>query len=154
MFPLPVRIWRRIGRWRQSIARERVALKIVALTLHRLLGWVVLALALFRFDSFIFLFGQTITDTAIELRLLRLLRRRVIFIYVGSDVRPPYMDGTGSLADGAVPDPRSLAKMSRRIRARVAQHERFADYIVNAPATAQFNSRRYINWFEMGFPGI
>ena len=46
-----------------------------------------------RYDAFVFLYGETITNTGFELTLLRWLGKRTVVVFVGSDARPPYIDG-------------------------------------------------------------
>ncbi|MEO8385185.1 MAG: hypothetical protein ABI583_08085 [Betaproteobacteria bacterium] len=125
---------------------------MVLVFLHNLWGWFVLARALFGFDAFFFLYGQTITNSRLELWLLKRAYKRIVFIYVGSDSRPPFIDGGRfPLSDGA-PDIALVNVLARQCKRRIRLHEKFADYLVNAPATAQFHERKFINWFAMGIP--
>jgi glycosyltransferase involved in cell wall biosynthesis len=107
--------------------------------------------ALARFDAFVFLFGKTITGSAIEARLYRLLRKRVVMIYCGSDARPPYVDGPTCNHFGAARVGKIL-QLSRRISTRIHLHERSGFICVNSPFTAQFHRKPFINWFKMGIP--
>ncbi|MGL4525513.1 MAG: hypothetical protein ACRCUC_00915, partial [Aestuariivirga sp.] len=150
--PAIVAIWQRIGQWRQNTPRSNIVLKALLVILHWLWAWPVLALALRRCEAFIFLYGRSITGTRLELLLIKALRRRIIVICLGSDARPPYMDGSRRSADGRLPTPRRLARLSRQLKHQMRLHEAHADYIVNAPSTSQFQTRRYIDWFAMGLP--
>lgn len=151
---LLLRVWQWLGAARNRLTRQQFIRKVLAVVSHNLWGWLPFMAALFRFDAFIFLFGQTFTNTALELWLLRRLRRKIVFIYLGSDARPPYMDGgrfAGQVED-PLPSPQLLHKLVQNCKRQIRCHEHYANYIVNAPATAQFFQQRYINWFAMGLP--
>ena len=149
-----VRVWQRIGAARMATTRGRLLRKILLVAAHSIWGWLVLLRVIARYDVFIFLYGQTITNSAFELWLLKRLGRKIIFVYVGSDSRPPYMDGglfPGSVTD-QLPSAATLLRAVRRCKRRIQLHERYADYLVNSPSTAHFHERPYINWFALGIP--
>lgn len=149
-----VRVWQRIGALRSATARARLPLKAFLVAAHKLWSWLVLARVIVSFDAYIFLFGQTITNTAFELWLLRRLGRKIVFVYVGSDSRPPYMDGGRfpGMAGDDLPSVAMLRNAVRRCKRKIRMQERYADYVVNSPATAHFHERPYINWFALGLP--
>lgn len=115
-------------------------------------SWVVLLASLYRYDAFIFLSGSTITNTEFELWLLRGLKKRIIFTYVGSDARPAYMDG--ALSAGADASTKQIYQMVKRQKKLIAMHERYANEIVSAHSICHFSSRRLVNWFEIGLPRL
>ncbi len=149
-----VRFWQFLGAWRSRLTKANFFLKPCSVFFHNLWGFCVLLWALCKFDSFIFLYGLTLTNTKLELFLLRAFRRKIIFIYVGSDSRPSYMDG--GLFSGAVCDPipsaADIYRWSRFVRNRVATQEKYADFVVCSPASAQYLTRPFIDWFAMGIP--
>lgn len=152
--PWLLRMWQRLGAARAATRRENLLRKLLLVAAHDLWGWLVLARVLFRFDAFLFVYGQTITNSHFELWLLKKLGKKLIFIYVGSDSRPPYIDGgsfPGEVTD-AIPRPEALLAVTRRCKRRLRLHETYGDYLVNSPATAHFHQRPYINWFAMGIP--
>lgn len=151
-----LQVWQRLGSARLSTSHAQLVRKIFLVATHSLWGWLILARALFQFDAFLFIFGQTITNSHFELWLLRRLGKRVVFIYVGSDARPPYMDGglfPGTVKD-ELPTRVLLHALTRKRKRRIQLHERYADYLVNSPATAHFHERPFINWFSMGLPKV
>lgn len=150
--PAVFRFWQQLGRKRMQTPRNRLLLKTLYVLLHRMLGFLLLPWAILNFHAFIFIFGQTLTDSVLELRLLKLLKRKIIFVYVGSDARPPYMDGGRFPTGVQMPHAKMLRKLSFQRKALIAQHEKYADYIVNSPFSAQFQEKRFINWFAMGVP--
>lgn len=149
-----VRTWQRIGAARSATTRDHLLRKSLLVAAHDLWGWLVLLRVITRFDAFIFIYGQTITNSAFELWLLRRLGRKIVFVYTGSDSRPPYMDGglfPGLVADD-LPSPATLLSTVRRCKRKLRLHERYADYLVNSPSTAHFHERPCINWFALGIP--
>jgi glycosyltransferase involved in cell wall biosynthesis len=148
------RTWQRIGAARTATTRDHLLHKLLLVAAHDLWGWLVLLRVITRFDAFIFIYGQTITNSTFELWLLRRLGRKIIFVYAGSDSRPPYMDGGSfpGLALDDLPSAALLLSSTRRCKHKIRTHERYADYLVNSPATAHFHERPYINWFALGIP--
>jgi len=143
--------WARAGRWRQALPRSQAVRKAFAFALQHLLGWAVLAWAVRRYDAFVFLYGETITNTALELGLLRRLGKRTVVVFVGSDSRPPYIDGGWFPADRPF-DSDAAARAARRQRAKVRRLEAGASVCVNAPATGHFHARRFVHWLALGIP--
>jgi hypothetical protein len=144
--------WQWAGEKRQAASAKTKLQKIFFVILHKLIGFLVLPWALWKFDAFIFLFAQTITDSFIELKLLKLFKKRLIFVYLGSDVRPPYMDG-GRFPEGTpLPDANSLRALTQEKKSLVRRQESFADFVVNSPFCAQFQEKHFVNWFMMGIP--
>ena len=76
---------------------------------------------------------------------------RIITMYLGSDSRPPVMNGVWTNVDGDV-DWRGLEVATRRMARRVCRAERWSDVVVCNPASAQFLSRPFVNAFMVGFP--
>ena len=149
-----IRIWQKIGNKRIKTPRNHLLRKSLIVTAHNLWGYIILLSAIKNFDAFIFLFGQTITNTQAELWILKHLKKKIIFIYLGSDSRPPYMDG-GHFAGAAeypLPSASALRRVVLRSKRKIRLHEKYADYLINSPATAHFHERKYINWFAMGIP--
>ena len=149
--PAVARLWARLGsRYDRSQSRAR-PLRILAWLPWRAWSVLVWLWALARYDAFIFLFGRTITGSAIEARLYRMLGKRVVMVYCGSDVRPPYIDGPAVNRFGLSGAAR-LERLARRISASVRRHERAGFICVNSPFTAQFQTQPFVNWFAMGIP--
>lgn len=118
-------------------------------------GWIVLwefrlaLVALFiwavpRHDAFIFGFRTSFFRLR-TLRLLRRLGKKVIFVFNGSDARPPYIDGAdmdpanGRSIDGCI----RLARVKKR---EIAQIERWSNTVVSHAL--------YLHLFERPAAGI
>lgn len=147
-----IRVWQRIGGRRAATPARQLLRKIFYVLLHRTWGSVVFLWSVFRYDAYIFLYGRTLTDLRVELFLLKALGKKVVFVNVGSDIRPPYMDGSVCPSTDKSPDFLKLARLVSRLKKRMAVHERYADYIVSQSSNAHFYERPFINWFSMGVP--
>ena len=147
----PANWWQASGAWRRRLSARQPLRKAMAVLLHGAMSWLVLAWAARRFDAFVFLYGRTITNTALELRLLRRLGKRAIVVFVGSDARPAYSDGGAFPATGPF-DAAAAARAAARQRRQVQRLERHASVIVSARTTAQFLTRPFVNWFALGIP--
>lgn len=149
-------LWRKIGAVRNSTPSNRLIKKIVVISLHNLCGFFLLLRVVCNFDAFIFVFGRTFSNTSFDLWLIKKLKKKIIFIYVGSEARPPYLDGARfpGCASAVSPPVKRLFRSVLATKRRVRLHEKYADYIVNAPGTAQFQEKPYINWFDIGIPRV
>ncbi len=142
-----VRAWKWAGTRLREIPMRQLPLKLLAYVWHLALGWSVLCWALFRYDAFVFLYGRTLTNTRLELWVMRALRKPVVVIFLGSDARPSYINGAWPTSTAA-----ALHRDVRRQKRKLRWLERLATACVNAPGTAHFHERPVINWFALGFP--
>ena len=146
-----IRVWLRLRAFNQRTSRSQIIRKLFFVLSSRLCSILALIWCLQRFDAFIFIFGHTITNTRLELWLMRVLRKRIIFLYLGSDARPPYINGA-AFPDGCPADADKAKAITARIKRRLKSQENYADACVNSPTTAQFQEKPFINWFEIGLP--
>ncbi|MFT3956836.1 MAG: hypothetical protein QM722_21355 [Piscinibacter sp.] len=146
-----VRWWTHWGTRRAALPASRPLAKGFAFAMQQALGWAVLAWALPRYDAFVFLYGETITNTGLELLLLRWWGKRTLVVFVGSDARPPYIDGGWFPADRPF-DPQAVRRAAARQQRKVTRLERQVSLCVNALATAHFHRRRFVDWFALGIP--
>lgn len=106
--------------------------------------------SLCKYDVFIFLYDRSFFLT-LDLAILKMLRKKVIVVCMGSDIRPAYMDGLFIQNIG----PKSvrnthIRSMIQFLSIRVS--ELFADAIISSPTISQFQRREYIEWLSMGIP--
>jgi hypothetical protein len=106
--------------------------------------------ALPRFDVFVFAFGSTFAN-GYDLRLLRFAGKRVISVFSGSDIRPPYIDGAALRGTGR-PDMDTLLALVRRRYSRAKRAERSSNVVVSHPLYAQFLSRPFVHFMAIGVP--
>jgi hypothetical protein len=103
-----------------------------------------------RHDVYIFSGGTTFLGLW-DLPVLKLLRKRVVVVFHGTDSRPPFISGALAGVDGDVDVPalvRETAAMKRRLR----RIERYADLIVNHCMSSQLHERSIVNWLSVGIP--
>jgi hypothetical protein len=147
--PRLVRIARRLAaeiRARRSQAvRVRLYKAARRLCLVAMLVW-----AIFRYDAFVFSFGQNLL-TAREMPLLRRLGKRIVFVFHGSDARPPYIDGVRMGPGQAMPI-RDCVALTRAMKASMGRIERGAHAVVAQPAFSHFFERPVVNFFAVGVP--
>jgi hypothetical protein len=102
------------------------------------------------FDIVVYNHGESITGKPREFRLMRMLGKKLVFVFHGSDVRPAYLNGAiwqrGGVGLGAI---RKLVKYQKRI---VRDAEKFADLIVCWSGITHFFSRRVVLHEHIGFP--
>jgi hypothetical protein len=120
-----------------------------------LLAFAYFVTTLFRYDVFIFGACNSLLRANLDLPLLRLFRKVVIMNMMhGSDMRPPYIDGSYQSRDGTcLPTPKFLASTAAQKTQRIRYIERYASYVVGAPfSSSQFSTRRLINVLALGLP--
>ncbi|HYN68595.1 MAG TPA: hypothetical protein VEX41_00095 [Candidatus Eisenbacteria bacterium] len=118
----------------------------IARLLHRLL---VLAYALLRCDIFI-LNGYGFFR-ARELVLLRMLRKKVVWVFTGSDHRPPYLNARAVRASW----PQTVAPLIRDtawLRRRIRLIEGSKAIIIAHSASAQLHARPFVQFLAVGIP--
>ena len=125
--------------------------RAIGVAARRLECWLDAAHLATRFDVLVFGFGKTPTDTELELRLYRLLRRRLVFVFHGSDARPPYLDAVRVPPDEE-PDWDKLRAATQRMQRRLARVERRADVILAYPAITHFLTREITDWYHLEKP--
>lgn len=127
--------------------------------LIKVLGWVaeitvrflVLVYATIRCDVFVFSgFGSFLWFH--ELFLLRLFRKKIIVVFLGSDARPPYFSGRHLDDAGQYASSAQAFKEARSMYKKIQRLEKFADVIINHTATAQFFCRPFVRFAAVGMP--
>lgn len=104
--------------------------------------------ALAKCDTFIFGANHTFYRLY-DLPILRFFNKKIIFVYFGSDSRPPYMNGVEVLEDSSI---ESIIHKAKKLKRKIEYIEKYADYIINSPTSGQFHEKKYINWFAIGMP--
>ncbi|GIV33634.1 MAG: hypothetical protein KatS3mg031_1169 [Chitinophagales bacterium] len=115
---------------------------------------VIFVWALLHHDVFIFGFASTFffyVDTFI----LRLAGKQIIYVFNGSDARPPYIDGSAHKRALRLRKPLQmlfLLLQTMRIKTRVFLIEHLAHRVIIWPGGAQFLTRRAISGITIGVP--
>jgi hypothetical protein len=141
----------RLLRWvarRRSSARGPVG-ALWLLVQGVLAAWVFVS-AVPRHDAFILCAHNRMFMT-VAYPLLRIAGKRVITVFLGSDVRPPYINAKSVGLVGPV-DAHALRSEVQRVRSRLKIAERWSHHVVNHPPSAQFATRRFVDFLTLGIP--
>lgn len=112
---------------------------------------VLLPFIICRYDVIIFGFGLTFTNTSLELWLYKKMGIKIIFVFNGSDSRPPYIDGS-FMYKGSPYTLESVRKLTSAQKKKIERIDHFADIVINAIPQAHFHSRSFINVLILGLP--
>ncbi len=125
----------------------------------RQLGWIAqiciralaLIYALVRCDVFIFSgFGSFFRFY--ELPLIKLMGKKIIVIYLGSDARPPIFSGRHLDDAGGYVVPVTALVEAKRMLRQIRRVEKHASLIINHTATAQLFNHSFIRFMAVGMP--
>jgi len=150
----PTSVWIRAALWAERGSRAARGgpgvLRVPWRGMRLLTRIALLAWSLWRFDAFIFGFGNTLLSGH-DLPLLRLLRKRLIFVFNGSDARPPYIDGADMAASRGMTVDECIRLAARR-KAHIRRIEQYADAIVSLPTFSHFFERPVVDYLKVGAP--
>ncbi|MEX2399615.1 MAG: hypothetical protein WD423_02515, partial [Rhodothermales bacterium] len=135
------------GRWQTP--RRRFARRACWFALAHMSRAILFTQMLVRHDVFVF-GGQSLYDSLRDLRVLRFFGKRIVFVFLGSDSRPAYLNGKYA-AEGPI-DARGLIERTRRTKERIRIVERYADVIVSNPLSSQLHERPFVPFTVLGFP--
>jgi len=102
---------------------------------------------LFKFDVIIYSLNSTLLSF-LELPIYKLFNKKIIYVYLGSDSRPPYLNGRFVNSGNY----NSTYKRSIKKKKIIKKVEKYADYIIDYPPQAHFHERNFISGLTVGFP--
>jgi glycosyltransferase involved in cell wall biosynthesis len=102
--------------------------------------------AMFEYDVFILGFMNTFFRYY-ELPILKIFGKKIIYVFFGSDSRPPYINKR-NLESFPIKNIRMVCKQKAAIR----KIERYADIIINHPPSSHLHERKFIPFMRIGFP--
>jgi len=148
---LSVTIW--VKEYIEKNQSERLISFILRLV-YRLLLAIWFIFSLFRYEVFIFGFGQSLLPRNLDLPLLQFFGKRVISnLGHGAEARPPYIDGAYQSFDGEPIALNDLYVKSHKIKKLVSFHLKYANVVIGAPlSSTMFANQRFINSFYIGLP--
>ena len=116
-------------------------------------GPLLLPWAFLEHDWFIFTFGTSLLPWHWDVPLLRWGGKRVLFIFHGSDSRPPYLDAGGVWKSPGIRRTLSeTAGLTKSRKALVRRIDCYADWVVDNPFSAHFHERKILSWYAIGMP--
>jgi hypothetical protein len=106
-----------------------------------------------RYSAVIYLGPDTLLRGGRDRRWLTRRGVRTVTVFLGSEARPPYLDGAFARGESTA-ELESVRQRTHVHKNRVRQAEQDSTYVVNHPGTGQFQSRPYLDWTVLGFPSI
>jgi len=114
------------------------------------LGALLLLWTAARYDVFIFGFGTSFL-LLYDLPFLKWLGKKIIFVFLGSDARPLYLNGM-FVGTGDRPNVERCRRATRAVKRRIATIERYADVIISLPTYGLFHEKPFVLHGIIGFP--
>jgi hypothetical protein len=147
----------RLIRWLQGKRSELPRNSVIGLSLlslQALLKTLLLCSAVVKYDIFIMGFGSSFFSSFLahyDLLILRLLKKKTICVFHGSDTRPPYIDGAIMLPTTtySIDD---CIRLTEKRKKRFRTIDRFASTIVNSAAAGHFHERVFVSFMRLGLP--
>lgn len=106
--------------------------------------------ALFTHDVFIFGFNASFL-CYFDLPIMKLFGKKIIYVFHGSDARPPYING-GMVNRVRPMSMRTLRMLTWLIKFNMKIVETFADTVINFAPVVQFNEKKVISGLIIGLP--
>lgn len=138
-----------VGKRCASAPSNPIFLKLFWFFLFQIIKIPLFIFCLFKFDVFIFSFKTTFFYNQLDIPILSFFNKRLIFPFLGSDSRPPYINGS-VLSNTDNID--LIIKLTKRQKKAIKKIEKYADYIINSPPQGLFHERSFISHFEIGIP--
>ena len=107
-----------------------------------------LFIALFRYDVFIMGSNSTFFFF-LELPILKIFRKKVIYVFLGTDSRPLYLNGYVYKGGKNLRIIMVLTKIQKLVIKRI---EKYATYVINHPPQAYFHKKDFISILKVGIP--
>lgn len=105
----------------------------------------------YRYGAVVYLGPDTLLRGGRDRRWLTRSGVRTVTVFLGSEARPPYLDG--AFAHGSTPaELDAVRSLAIATRARVRRAESDSTYVVNHPGTGQFHWRPFVDWTALGYP--
>lgn len=147
---------KRVTEWCEHLAARRGAGFLALLIwkgVNLMVGPMLVPWALLKHDFFLFGFGKSLLPWHLDVPLLRLAGKKVLFIFHGSDSRAPYFDFGGVWkAPGIRRTLSETARLTKKRKALVRRIDRYANWVVDNPFAAHFHERAVVSWYAVGMP--
>ncbi len=106
--------------------------------------------ALVTCNCFVFGSGSTFFESPIELFIYRLLNKKVIAVFVGSDARPAYLNLNHP--NNINQDVSKSYRIVEKQKAKFLRLEKYGVIIINHVPTGVFCEKPFLKWLSIGFP--
>jgi hypothetical protein len=145
-----VDLYRCSSRRRAQIRAGRVLPTLWWRCLQKVSLLAILTMAMVTCDAFVLSCGSTFLRY-LELPVLKLFGKRLIFVCTGSDHRPPYLSGISlsTLDDQAIARCGELVSQTKRMLGKI---ERYADVLVGHHLSAHLHEKPFVPILLVGIP--
>ena len=147
--PWLVRLTRRAAERRFATRRTNLPAKLWWLTVHFVSYGALFLWAVLRYDVFVFGFFSTFFNFR-ELPVLKMLGKRIVYVFHGSDSRPHYLNGFGSDTFPAA----TLVELTREQKRQLRIVEQYADLIISNPMSSQLHEKPFLTFQAIGLPFV
>lgn len=131
--------------------KKNVFSRVFIALAKRLISAVLFFVSLPFYNRYIYSFSTCYLPFHLDLLLLRILGKKSLCIFHGSDTRPPYLNPSSPHFD--VNLKRSfLAKSTKQLHARLKRIEKWCNWKIDNFASAHFHSTSFINHYSVGVP--
>ncbi len=108
--------------------------------------------SLFKYQVYIFSYGNSFIRGGYDLLILQLLNKKIISnIAHGSESRPPYMDATYFREKSELSSLKLMIYTYLK-SCKINRIERYSNYVIAAPYTSQFLRKEFISTKNIGVP--
>ncbi len=118
--------------------------------LQNIISLFLLPWAILRHDVFIFTSNSTFFFF-IDLPFLKLFRKKIIYVFLGSEARPAYLNGYVINNDKLISILIGIF-VTRIQKIMISIIEKFADHIINIPPQAHFHTLPFVSSLCIGIP--
>ncbi|MCS7244457.1 MAG: hypothetical protein RMJ36_06980 [Candidatus Calescibacterium sp.] len=109
-----------------------------------IIRFILLISSIFKYNTFIFTFGESILPMNMDLPILKLFKKKIIFnIFHGSEARPIYIDLYGLDLKQKEKTLETIYKQSKTKKRKIQIIEKYSDYIVCSFFISHFLSKKY-----------
>jgi hypothetical protein len=105
-------------------------------------------ISLTRYNVFVFSYNSSFFGLY-DLPILKFLNKTIVYVYHGSDSRPPYISGNYIYEQYTLEE---THKITNNLYKKNSKVEKYADYIICHTASAQFFTKPIISFLEIGLP--
>ncbi|MCP2501621.1 MAG: hypothetical protein NCA08_08680 [Deltaproteobacteria bacterium] len=130
----------------KMLSSNNIVLRTIFLGCSYMCRILIFLWALVRFDVFIYGSGTSFFRFY-DLPILKFFKKRIIYIFFGSDSRPPYING--KFFNITTED--TIMETSRK-KKNIMIIEKYADVIVDNPPTSHLHERKVVCFGRIGFP--
>ncbi|MGQ9581831.1 MAG: glycosyltransferase [Armatimonadota bacterium] len=139
-----------VVRRRASTPRSNLLLRAWWKGLQLVLKIALFPWAVIKYDVFIFGFNSSFLSFY-DLPILRMLKKRIIYVFHGSDARPSYIDGSDmATVRGLTID--DCIKLTQKKKTIIERIERYADVIISHPPYSHLFTKPFVLFLQVGIP--